>query len=118
MKKQTVRTKSEHTPTPWTLNKSFGNPVISVDGDSDWPIVPEVSGPTVKQAKANAAFIVRAVNAYDELKRVNEELLAALKSTLPDLQNWNAAHNRGKGTAWISGLIAKCEQALAKAEGK
>lgn len=53
----------KHTPTPWKLENS--STVIVPDGAGG--TIAEVYGDDVKEQKANAAFIVKAVNAHDVL---------------------------------------------------
>lgn len=66
---------TQHTPTPWKVHAEInvfgpdGSSVLGKTSNSDPGVIDEV--------KANAAFIVRAVNAH-------EELLAMVKILHPD----------------------------------
>ncbi len=88
---QAAISKPRHTPTPWTHNPEMSDSSIS--------------GPNGVVARAlhswDAAFIVRAVNAH-------EELLEALK----------ALRNRANQTCGATDLMEQINQAIAKAEGK
>jgi len=64
---------ASHTPTPWSTGKGYKTPVcclssiVSDKGTPDEFIVAYVNGgyDTVSECGANAAFIVRAVNSFD-----------------------------------------------------
>lgn len=92
---------SEHTPTPW----------CAVKYESGWALIGPTSDDKIARVEktnghANAAFIVRAVNAH-------EELLAALKETLSELR-WTSKNGQFPG---MDGTIKIAKQAIAKAEG-
>jgi hypothetical protein len=84
----------KHTPTPWRASKArkssnFGAYVAFVQTVDPASVLAKVSGgPTDDRevAEANAAFIVRAVNAHDDLVKA---LRRALADELGD--NWQAA---------------------------
>tara|TARA_R110000868_G_scaffold23596_3_gene94767 strand:- start:192 stop:503 length:312 start_codon:yes stop_codon:yes gene_type:complete len=67
-----------HTPTPWIVSPPLGEGAIQIQSTGlnaygNW-IVAEVPDRT-EEDKANAAFIVRACNAHEELVAALEELL-------------------------------------------
>jgi hypothetical protein len=111
MKTQT-ETKPAHTPTPWKhvyerILDSKGMPVSLYHEDPDGRTP---SGEALEQIRANAAYIVRAVNAH-------EELLEAAKDALEGLACYSP-------TQWARPYvpepqrIEKLKQAIAKAEGR
>lgn len=63
-------TTNAHTPTPWSAEFSGGRGAWIKGANSEWSAL--ACGDTDDSANHNAAFIVRAVNAH-------EELVAALK---------------------------------------
>lgn len=76
--------KTNHTPTPWVQNKIFGKPAFNIQsGQTSIAMVYENIGSNVLndrdgEGEANAQFIVKAVNHYDELVRIAERLYADL----------------------------------------
>jgi hypothetical protein len=90
-----------HTPTPWKFRRSDWM-VVQQDGKNNWHIA-EIK-PQGMQTYANAAFIVRAVNAH-------EDLVAALKEGAECLQA--VAIGKG-GWAWEE-VLETMHAALAKA---
>ncbi|CUW85647.1 hypothetical protein N5C66_03720 [Rhizobium pusense] len=90
-----------HTPTPWFLNEA--QDFVKGDGRHIAVLFDGTpTSPTVKERKSNAAFIVRACNAHDEL-------LAALKAAR-DFHDWNESS--------VSATARQVVVAIAKAEGK
>jgi type IV secretory pathway VirB10-like protein len=86
----------KHTPTPWRASKArkssnFGAYVAFVQTVDPASVLAKVSGgPTDDRevAEANAAFIVRAVNAHDDLVKALGELADAIEedqSSDPDM---------------------------------
>ncbi len=77
MKQQAKRSTNEvsHTPTPWSISESEGNDLLPlfrlVNEDG------EVAGQT--RRTANADFIVRAVNAHQDLIRTVDRLMNRLQ---------------------------------------
>ena len=68
--------KSEHTPTPWRVGDA-GNTVFGPKTDKPAPqIIADLMG-CGENRKANAAFIVRAVNSHDLLVNALEAVLDA-----------------------------------------
>ena len=85
--------KPQHTPTPWKLSK-YGSIAHPQKECMSVPI--NAASSDSPEATANAAFIVRAVNAHEELVSLLKEGLGA------------------RDDSWYE----RVKQALAKAEGK
>lgn len=66
---------TKHTPLPWVLDHRFAGGVLIHPDDNEFLTVAKVLGFDNDEAKANAAFIVRAVNAHDDLIAALERLL-------------------------------------------
>lgn len=66
-----------HTPTPWTLEDRV---IKSVNGANVSGLVPS------RMTNSDAAFIVRAVNAYEKDQEIKRELLEAAIYTLNNLE--------------------------------
>lgn len=99
--------KSQHTPTPWReissnmeLQGRDGCLIGELYGTTKHPNFPN---PTIEQRRANAAFIVRAVNAQEELLLALEEVKAYLVRT---------------GRRDARSYVEQIAEAIAKAEGK
>lgn len=95
-----------HTPTPWEVNGAlivkdcYGKVIADTDVAMDHP--PKRYVPTEEQ-KANAAFIVRAVNAHDEL-------LELVKQYYEILQAWAANDEEGAAKLReVKATIARAE---------
>lgn len=95
-----------HTPTPWKVSIGDTQTIIGPDGQctaiahgpqGEW-------GKVGAEHRANAAFIVRAVNAH-------EELLAAARAV-------NQAFSRSPFTDAREDALQRLSDAIAKAEGK
>lgn len=73
-----TQSKSQHTPgPPWTLNKGNRKPMIGFDvkdGGPLLPIVPEVHGYCVAEAKRNARLIAAAPDLLAALKDLDDRL--------------------------------------------
>jgi hypothetical protein len=99
---------SEHTPTPWTLNK-YGKPVATTH---DFMGIPwSGSSSESPEAKANTTFIVRAVNAHEELVSLLDKSAQAA----------HVAWQHSSPTYRTCNLTQECQdatRAIAKAEGK
>lgn len=105
---------TKHTPTPWQAaeaERPNGCPTTVIErcngkyGDgSDEYFIAECFGP---DEKANAAFIVKACNAHDDLVKV-------LSSALGPLDILHAMHG------WLDtdGIRGQARAALAKVEGR
>ncbi len=66
--------KEKFTSGNWVVNPNpNASPIISVDGDKDWPIVKQVHGPTLKEAYENARVMALAPKLLSAL----EEMLSA-----------------------------------------
>ncbi len=100
-----MENQTQHTPTPWhTEQASDGHFMIhETEGKSG---VHEISLAHVKEER-NAAFIVRAVNAH-------EELLATCQALISELR-WTSKNGQFPG---MDKVIAEADKAIAKAEGK
>lgn len=99
--------KTRHTPTPWEQNghfvESYGGPDVCEVG-----IKNEHGQHNNEEAEANAAFIVTAVNAHEELVKACQNTVEHLRSKL----------NTGLTVAKACGMqsvLVEIEQALAKA---
>lgn len=96
---------AKHTPTPWTLSDKRPCEIYGHEDGDRVMLVEAFSGSIdPKEAKANVAFIVRAVNAHDELL-----------ATLEAYTNSEYAKSRLDGTL-LSANYAQAMTALAKAE--
>lgn len=96
----------KHTPTPWHLHDME---MATVCGpDNLFIALCEAVSRRHMEGKENAAFIVRAVNAHDDLA-------AALKETLRALEVADPAGSMGSNSS-LSKQVARA--ALAKAEGR
>lgn len=100
---------TKHTPTPWYLGMQpatiFASSVNGID-----PRICQTDGGannTMKEAKANAAFIVRAVNSHDEL-------VAAIQTVI-DCHNEGDFYDRGRK---VHHLIGDLKFRVAKARGE
>ncbi len=100
---------TQHTPTPWTLNKRDRAPMIGFDvgdGGGLLPLVPEVHGFNLNVARANAAFIVTACNAHDALTAQNAALVAALRGLVKAEEDYgdeaNVAINEALAPAYAA----------------
>lgn len=106
----------KHTPMPWSgghYSSIVGCPVVGRDGQviCNTAIGPK---PHKESAEANAAFIVRACNAY-------EDVLVALRCARDELVSLNNNHLSGAAAvvrALVTKQIERCNGAIAKAECK
>jgi len=76
---------SQHTPTPWKVNRDEIDYVEIITNENPFFTVAKVTGGDMREARANAAFIVKAVNCHEELiKALNEvdDLLVDLVRTM------------------------------------
>jgi hypothetical protein len=106
---------SKHTPGPWRAFANGGDDtdprklIICAKGgfDNDWHMIAQADYgfPNDGDPEANAAFIVRACNAHDDM-------LAALKAF-----HAFATEAPGLGLQWRS-IVKKAEAAIAKAEAQ
>jgi hypothetical protein len=59
---------AKHTPTPWTVHVLAEKPYVVADVSiRGAQVIATVGGRTAEEQTANAAFIVRAVNAHNKL---------------------------------------------------
>lgn len=110
---------TKHTPTPWRATKA--RTLIHIAGDEGGvcsisvspPRVPEIHirEETVARAKADAEFIVRACNAYDDLLAIVEAVASAdPDDTIGSIK----VHPDGAPSAWLKDAA---RAAIAKAKG-
>ncbi len=92
-------TKPSHTPTPWSIGQ-FDQVSIDGKGTADSICVKGFSLSHSPEAKANAAFIVRAVNSHEELVQALVTVVHMLKQ-----ESVPSVHQTDQ---WES-LIAKAE---------
>ncbi len=114
MKNKTKTNEVSHTPTPWHFEESSLNGVPK--GESFWLANDTEEGNTTAhlllnkaghkddaQVRVDAAFIVRAVNAHEEMLEALKGAMMIVKALSSD----NDTH-----------FVKLAEQAIAKAEGK
>lgn len=75
---------TKHTKTPWLVASGSGRTIIT---DGRIPAVAETHG---DDAEGNAAFIVRACNAHDDLVRIAELVLQAAANR--NNKDWQLMH--------------------------
>lgn len=106
---------SDHTPTPWTLELEDTTYSNCFEVQAEGKTIAHVESwngednDAQEEAEANAAFIVRAVNAHDNLV----EALKNLRGNI-DVSTINTS---AKATAKWGELIVRAEAALKLAEG-
>ena len=105
-----------HTPTPWFANQCgiFGRPPskpgdpwensIACTGDDD-----EGNENTANEQVANAAFIVRACNSYDDNQKLIAEMLAALKVARIHAPSIRLAPERRHTISILDTIITRAE---------
>lgn len=103
--------KAAHTPTPWKSRINISDRCIELETDKTH--VASVHGNSQSEIEANAAFIVRAVNSYNDLLIIAKEALCELD---PDCKYDGERWERGMSDR--EGLIIGLYEAIAKAEGK
>lgn len=107
---------SKHTPTPWTLWEENEHFVLSgkttiAEVYSDWGYAPKTKNERIapnEEGKANAEFIVRAVNSHEELLKAAKEAEDALAQSI----------SKDGKTDWRYTKLWALRNAIAKAEGK
>lgn len=111
---------AKHTPTPWAVESDNSSPSIYVIQDWEaqhihpsWNCVANIWSVQKRQVQeANAAFIVQACNAHDDL-------VEALKYATSEIEEFYKAAVDGRIKTVISigqfGRLYKCHAALAKA---
>lgn len=109
--------KPAHTPTPWKVKetvKSFSTGAHSVEMGEIW-LEDESMRIATGLLRKDAAFIVRAVNAH-------EEMLTALKACLSSLRCVGIDENNDTCgvtfTCHSCGVLRLAKQVIAKAEGE
>ena len=102
-----------HTPTPWSIDKeTINDPDVVIESKSGCFVAQVSSDADDTEAQANAAFIVRAVNAHEELLDNIRQAIRALEAGLDDT---------GECIGHVSTMdcvVDDLKQAIAKAEGK
>jgi len=88
----------KHAPTPWHLASTADGYFTCIERDDR--LIARCGSSDFLQAERDAAFVVRAVNAH-------EELIDTLRMVIEDLQEDEYGY-----------LIKMAEQAIAKAEGE
>ena len=91
-----------HTPTPWHQGPYYKGDVESREGR-----ICECTPLSSPRAAANAEFIVRAVNAHDDLLAALKDVIAALQADAPGTPLNNRKYDA---------LGARARAAIAKAE--
>lgn len=94
-----MKTKTQHTPTPW---KFQGENIVNGSRDGNFAIFAKGEVIATAVGKADAAFIVRAVNSH-------EALLGLLKQVL---------NHTNVGEVCGGALFVSIKEAIAQAEGK
>lgn len=111
-------TTQPHTPTPWHTGKtlvSYKDPMFShtaIVNKADTLRIANVAGVGDADSKANAAFIVKAVNCHEELVEALQRVSRAI-----DCGGLKVIENKLYPTSAYA-LKDEIAQALAKAEGK
>lgn len=95
---------SKHTPVPWF---SLSGGYISASVGPDWysKLVARTQSAIEEDGRANAAFIVRACNAHDDLLEACKEAAEWLESG-------------ANGDAWALAPAKTLRAAIARAEGR
>ena len=95
------------TPTPW---RAYNDRIYGTDHDSGGHALANTDSPYVQDGAANAAFIVRAVNAH-------QHLIEALQSAREYFDNLSDADHDGDGFVPNAEmrLVSEIDEALAKA---
>jgi hypothetical protein len=110
-----------HTPTPWRVVENDGAYVkasylarlrieTAPESGRDLCLALVITDTSELNNRANADFIVRAVNSHDDL-------LEALKAVTETLASWTADHSFDC-TAHIDAVLAVANAAISKAEGR
>lgn len=98
----------QHTPTPWAatyrkqvdewwIGAKNADPLLKIPISQMTCAIKSMSGNSPQEAAANAAFIVRACNAHDELVGALEGLLDQL--TAIGIPDWHGAEGLSLGRA-------------------
>lgn len=72
----------------------MGATLIKVESPTGQVLADHISGPNIEVARGNAAFIVRACNAHDELVAALRDLIYALPSS--DGKDWAPQFNAAR----------------------
>lgn len=91
---------AKHTPTPWAVEDPLGPEILSIVAGGpqvyDWVHIAQISATgdrdegdaPISQAKANAALIVRAVNAHDDLVEAVRAGILCLEATVKTMRGY------------------------------
>lgn len=115
-----MKTQTQHTPTPWEVSGELEHLKIVANSKEEYACdgivkIADITPGDYEIAEyghceANAAFIVRAVNAYERDQEIKKELVRNLKNAHDCLLVLSEYKN--------TRLMKEIEQAIAKAEGK
>ena len=112
----TGKPKPQHTPTPWKAHGTeFGVQVDSqnfLEIGSTCNLIPE------PECRANAAFIVKAVNQHEALLASHEEMLDILKGIINATGKIIGGQEYGLVIHKYDATYQKIQQVIAKAEGE
>jgi hypothetical protein len=105
----------KHSPLPWKLEGPSRTPRADTTGDfaiiAGGQIIGETfrqTGPTAFQpADANAALIVRAVNAHEELLALGDELVQSLHNELSEIEGTVAEPALREDIARVRAVLAR-----------
>ena len=104
--------KPSHTPTPWRIYKEPMNPNPRLMAEASTLVAVISQGKAfAKETEANAAYIVKAVNAHEEMVKALKDVLFVLKG---QAERGNFLDSSERDIS-LEGVV---EQAIAKAEGK
>lgn len=101
----------EATPRPWTLFRE----TYIVGGDDDCIGATDGLDKGDAEAKANAAFIVKAANAHDRLVEALEALVGEIESSDAE---WGISSSLLRGAYLTRDQLAEARAALALARGE
>ncbi len=102
----------KHTPTPWRHARAVSGHQAIYDADGKELLVRFGEGQDEfwkqpKNAKANAAFVVRAVNAHDGLVAALKNVAMDMESMRQDAQSASVRHCASESLKLIKAALAK-----------
>lgn len=107
---------TQHTRTPWRTDPDYCNDIQTSDGKLTIASIWHEEGgpwlPPLEEAEANAAFIVRACNAHDDMLSALRDVAEYLGDE-PVAPSYPSAHH-----AATVALIRSVRAAIARAEGR
>jgi hypothetical protein len=74
-----------HSPTPWAVN--YAHPDVWLESESEENNLADVHGASFEESKANAAYIVRCVNAHEALVDALKAVLNVLAPVINDVHD-------------------------------